>query len=697
MSWVPRDARHVARRIGIVLLVALGVGLPLGPGRPAGLEAQGHPPGALPESGTRLPRIDSRKLGIGADLIVVERAETPLVTVSVTVRDAVREGSETPGLAAVVARLLTAGTTTRNADELARAIDRLGATLNTRAGPDGATVTLGVARVHLSAGLELLADVVMRPSFESAALAPLLDEIVAGAEASRARPPTLATRALLRRMYGQHRYGRGAGEGQVGELDSGVLRAYHAANYSPDNATFVASGGVTIDELAEAIDEHFGAWAGALGTAPPGAEPPEPTANEVVLVHIPGAVRATIRVGHLLPSGSHPDWAALTVANLVLRERLGRVSSAVNRRVEEGYYVAGAEVAASAVDGTVALILDEMERLRTVDVPPAELEAITGFLAGSFPLQVETPQQIVARVARDRLLGVSAERLDEFPNRVRGLDGATLRGAVLRHLLPQRAVITVVGDASVLRGPLTRFGPVTVFDTAGRALGLADLAASQKPGALELDASGLEDGSWVYGLTVDGERVGEMVRTLDRADPADPDAITLTSTLVTGAQTLRQEVTFRASTFAPISASFTLVTPGGEIGARATVEGGLVQGSRTFPDGRVEAFQEPVTAGAVMGEMLELALWVIDHVPGGEIRIPVTQLESGTTTIVSVQVLDVATIEVPVGTFQAYRIQMVSDAGEQIMYARTVAPHIILRLETRGQPLVMQLEFISGS
>ena len=98
-----------------------------------------------------------------------------------------------------------------------------------------------------------------------------------------------------------------------------------------------------------------------------------------------------------------------------------------------------------------------------------------------------------------------------------------------------------------------------------------------------------------------------------------------------------------------------------------------------------------------MGEMLELALWVIDHVPGGEIRIPVTQLESGTTTIVSVKVLDVATIEVPVGTFQAYRIQMVSDAGEQIMYARTVAPHIILRLETRGQPLVMQLEFISGS
>jgi len=212
-----------------------------------------------------------------------------------------------------------------------------------------------------------------------------------------------------------------------------------------------------------------------------------------------------------------------------------------------------------------------------------------------------------------------------------------------------------------------------------------------------LDASGLEGGSWVYGLTVDGERVGEMVRTLDRSDPADPDAFTLTSTLVTAAQTLRQEVTFRASTFAPVAASFFLATPGGEIGARVVVEEGVVQGSRTFPDGRVEEFQAPATAGAVMGEMLEVALWLIDHAPGERFSIPVTQVESGTTTIMSAQVLEVTNIEVPAGTFQAYRIEMVSAAGKQILYARQEAPHIILRLETRGQPLVMQLEFISGS
>jgi zinc protease len=685
-----RTSRHLSRQLEILLVVLLGIGAP------RGLGAQGRPPGALPESGTRLPRIESRTLGIGADLVVVERAEMPYVTVSVTVRDVVPVGSGTPGLAAVVARLLTAGTTTRTADELARAIDRLGATLDARAGPDGAIITLGVARADLSAGLEILADVVMRPSFEAAALARLLDGLTGEADASGAQPPTMATRALLRRMYGQHRYGRGAGEEQVGELDSETLGAYHAANYSPGNATFVASGGVTLDEFAEGIEEHFGTWTGSLGTAPPGVKPPEPEANEVVLVHVPGAVRATIRVGHLLPVGSDPDWVALEVANLVLRERLGRVSSTVNRRVEEGYFVAGAEVPAEAVDGTVGFILDEMERLRFEEVLPAELDPIKGFLAGSFLLQVETPQQIVARVARDRLLGVFSERLDEYPNRVRGLDGATLRGAALRRIRPQVAVIAVVGDASVLRGPLTKFGPVTVIDAEGRTLGLADLAMSQEPMALELDASGLEEGSWVYGLTLDGERVGEMVRTLDRSDPADPDAITLTSTMVTGPQTLRQEVTFRASTFAPVAASFSLVAPGGEIGAGATVEDGLVQGSRTYPDGRVEEFQAPASAGAVMGEMLELALWLIDHAPGRTIRIPVTQVESGATTIMSAQVLDETTVEVPAGTFQAYRIEMVSDAGEQILYARAEAPHIVLRLETRGQPLVMQLEFISA-
>ncbi len=691
MIWLPRSARHIARQLGIVLAMLLGTGAP------PGLGAQSRPPGALPESGTRLPRIDSRMLGIGADLVVVERAEIPFVTVSVTVRDVVPVRSETPGLAAVVARLLTAGTTTRNADELARAFDRLGATLDARAGPDGAIITLGVARANLSAGLELLADVVMRPTFDPAALARLLDGLAGGADASGADPPTMAIRALLRRVYGRHRYGRGAGEEKLGELDSEALGAYHAANYLPGNTTFVASGGVTLDEMAAGIEEYFGAWTGALGTVPPGVEPPEPEANEVVLVHVAGAARATIRVGHLLPAGFDPDWVALEVANLVLRERLGRVSSAVNRRVEQGYYVAGAEVPAEAVEGTVGFILGEMDRLRAEEVFPAELEPIKEFMAGSFLLQVETPQQIVARVARDRLLGVSAERLDEYPNLVRGLDGAALRAAASRRLLPQVAVIAVVGDASVLRGPLTKFGPVTVIDMDGRTLGLADLATSQEPTAIELDASGLQDGSWVYGLTVDGERVGEMVRTLDRLDPADPDAITLTSTMVAGPQTLRQEVTFRASTFAPVAASFSLAAPGGGIDARATVEDGLVKGSRTYPDGRVEEFQAPATAGAVMGEMLELALWLLDPAPGRRIRIPVTQVESGATTIMSAQVLDVTSIEVPAGTFQAFRIEMVSEAGEQILYARTEAPHIVLRLETRGQPLVMQLEFISGS
>ncbi|GMR12268.1 MAG: hypothetical protein BMS9Abin29_0457 [Gemmatimonadota bacterium] len=685
MIWISRTSRHLARYLGMVLFL------------PVGLGAQGGPPPPLPETGTRLPRIDSRTLGIGADLILVERAGVPFVTVSVTVRDVVPVVSESPGLAAVVARLLTAGTTTRNTDELARAVDRLGATLDTRAGPDGATITLGVARAHLNAGLELLADVVMRPSFEPAALAPLLEELVESAEASRADPRIMATRVLLRSMYGQHRYGQGAGEEKLGELDSDALAAYHAANYVPGNATFVVSGGVTLDEMAEEIEEYFGTWTGALGPVSPGVEPPEPEANEVVLVHAPGSARATIRVGHLLPVGSGPDWAALVVANLVLRQRLGRVSSAVNRRVEAGYYVASAEVPAAAVDGTVGLILDELERLRVEEVLPAELEPIKGYIAGSFPLQVETPQQIVARVARDRLFGMSSKRLDEYPSRIRGLDGAALRGAASRQLVPQEAVITVVGDAAVLRGPLTKFGPVTVIDMDGHPLGLADLAPSPEQGVLDLDASGLEDGSWVYGLMVDGERVGELVRTLDRSDPVDPDAITLTSLMVTGPQTLRQEVTFRPSTFAPVAASFLFSAPGGEIGARSTVDDGFVQGSRTYPDGRVEEFRVPVTAGAVMGEMLEVALWLMDHAPGMRIRVPVTQVESGATTIMSGQVLEIATIEVPAGTFQAYRIEMVSDAGEQILYARTEAPHIVLRLETRGQPLVMQLEFISGS
>ena len=98
-----------------------------------------------------------------------------------------------------------------------------------------------------------------------------------------------------------------------------------------------------------------------------------------------------------------------------------------------------------------------------------------------------------------------------------------------------------------------------------------------------------------------------------------------------------------------------------------------------------------------MGEMLEVALWLSDLSRGREIEIPVIQVESGTVTTMRAKVLDVGPVDVPAGRFEAYRIEMNSEAGLQILHARVEAPHILLRLETRGQPLVLELEFISGS
>lgn len=671
--------------------VALSLGLLLSPGA----QAQDSPPPALPGGTVAFPPLAARALGFGSDLIVVERRAVPFVTVIVAVRGVSATNAEAPGEAALVARMLMTGTTTRSAEELAGAVDFLGVTLRASAGPDWSTVTLGVARENLDGALEILADVVMRPSFRPEALGPLLGEVRAGVEAGLMHPATVATRTLLREVYGEHRYARGAGEERVASLDSVSLRAYHDANYVPWNATFVVAGDVHADDVVGRLEEHFGDWAGDGGPATPSIAVPERTLNDVILVHLPGAARATIRVGHALMAGDHPDWTALTVANHVLHERLVRASSAVNRRIEAGHYVAGAETRPEGAGSAVELILDEMERLGSEEVPPGELSEIKGFLAGAFALQVETPQQIARQVVSARLFGPSADGLGRYREAVLSLDPTTVREVTSQHLKPHQAVVVVVGDASVLRAPLTRFGPVSVVDVEGLPLDLADLVA--EPPALDLDASGLADGSWVYGVTIDGERVGEMVRTFAHSGPEGSDSVTLTSTMVIGSQTLRQEVTFRAASFAPLAGSFSLTAPGGEIGAGASVDDGRVHGSRTFPDGRVEEFQVADTPGAVMGEMLEVALWLSDLSHGRELEIPVIQVESGTVTTMRAKVLDVGPIDVPAGRFEAYRIEMNSEAGLQILHARVEAPHIVLRLETRGQPLVLELEFVSGS
>ncbi|MBW3535876.1 MAG: hypothetical protein KY453_11785, partial [Gemmatimonadetes bacterium] len=336
----------------------------------------------------------------------------------------------------------------------------------------------------------------------------------------------------------------------------------------------------------------------------------------------------------------------------------------------------------------IAGLLEQIRLLRTEMVPPSELSDTQDFLVGSFPLQIETPQQIAGRVTSNRLLGLSDDAIETYRQRVAALDPSDIQEVARRHLDPSRLVLVVVGDATQLRPQLQPFGPLTLVDTEGNALDAADLAPT-RPAGVSFDASRLERGTYEYQVLFQGEEVGSMVRELVSDTVSGEPALVWRGVATMGPQEIEQEVVFTTPGFEPLRAAARIRVGPQRVAMEARVEDGRLIGTLQSADGGEDIDRE-FPDGALLGDMVELAIWLAPLEEGREIRLPVVQLQTGSVDTAPVRVTGTEVVTVPAGTFTAYRAE-VGGAQPQIVWARVEAPHVIVKVEPSGQPVTLEL------
>ena len=112
------------------------------------------------------PAVQRTQLSNGATVLLVERHTAPLVNVSLAV-DAgfAADVPEKAGLASLTLDLMDDGTTTRDTFAIVDELDRLGASISTASTLDLSLVRLQALAGQLRPSIDLLADVVLRPSF----------------------------------------------------------------------------------------------------------------------------------------------------------------------------------------------------------------------------------------------------------------------------------------------------------------------------------------------------------------------------------------------------------------------------------------------------------------------------------------------------------------------------------------------------
>lgn len=446
------------------------------------------PPAPGPLRPFDFPPITRLELSNGVPVFFAPSEGFGVVTMS-AILDAggVHDGSGRAGLATLTTSLLESGTADRSAVQIADEIERLGLQLGSAASWDAAHVELTGLTSTMTPGAAVVSDLIQRPSFPHAEVERIRNEQLAGIVQRRAEPRALANEMVGRFVFAESSpFSRplGGSTDSVEGLTRSDVAAFHSSRYSASAASVIMAGDLGPDEALRLAEDAFGRWAGSrLEPVVPDAAP-RFAETRVVLVDRPGAVQSEIRVGHPGVARDTPDFFPLVVMNAILggafssrlnmnlRERHGftyGVSSSFVMRRQPGPFLVSTAVQTEVTAAALTEVFAELGRIREAPVAQDELVDARSYLAGTFPLRLQTTDGLASRLAEIAVHRLPLDYFDGYRDRIIAVTAEEVLRAATDHLHPGAATVVVVGDASAIRAGVEalELGPVTVVDADG--------------------------------------------------------------------------------------------------------------------------------------------------------------------------------------------------------------------------------------
>jgi zinc protease len=415
------------------------------------------------------PTVTGGRLSNGLSVVIADLPGRPLISASIVVTGgAVEEPPEVAGATVLSARALTEGTERYEAIALVEAGERLGASLHADAGWDALTVGVDVPAARLEPALELVAEVLLHPTFPESEVERLRDERLNDLLQVKADPRRRADEAFVGTIYAPdspyHRPSGGTRE-TVERLDSAELRRVYGRTLDPSRATLVVGGDLGGQDVMALAERLFGSWRfdGERDRAAiPAIIDTGSTVGRVVrVIHRPGSVQTEIRIGHRGLPRRIDDFHAVSVMaailgglfnsrlNMKLREEKGYTYGAgagFDMRRGAGPFSARAPVNTEVTVPAIADMLAELTRMRDNDVAESELVAARDFLIGVFPLRFETAGAVVGALGSLAVHGLAVEELIGYRERIEGVGISDIAAAARTHLHVDEAAIVLVGD-----------------------------------------------------------------------------------------------------------------------------------------------------------------------------------------------------------------------------------------------------------
>jgi predicted Zn-dependent peptidase len=440
----------------------------------------------------RVPSWTRSALANGADLIVSEQNDLPLVSLQITFMGGADqyEPPERRGVASFTAAMMNEGTKTRDGEALSSALQLLGTSINVGIGSESGSVSFECTTANFGPTLEILADMLVNPSFPAAALERLRAQRLVSFEQAKSQPGSIASRVFPRTVYGPaHPFGNLTTEASIKGVTRDDVVAFHRNYFQPVRALVTVVGDGKASEVKPRLDRAFAAWPKG-GSKPTFTYPPLPASSPrtIYLVDKPGAAQSTFAIGNPGPPRTTPDYYALQVMNTMLG---GMFQSRLNANIREdkgysygvsssfgfgkgpGAFRGGGDMTSAKTDAALVEFMKELRGIRGErPITDEELATAKDSLIQRLPSTFASVGGINSSLTTIWLQGLPDDYYQQYAAKV----GAVTRDDVLRvarqYIDIDHLTIVIVGDRASVEGPLraTGLAPITSLDIDGEQL-----------------------------------------------------------------------------------------------------------------------------------------------------------------------------------------------------------------------------------
>lgn len=377
------------------------------------------------------------------------------------------EPQELNGISHFVEHMVFKGTTTRNAQQFAREVDSIGGNLDAFTGKENICFNIKVLDENIASALELLADLVLHPTFTPEDIAREQGVILEEIKMDEDSPDYLVHETFTQKFW----KGNGLGRPTLGTVKSvssftqPTVFDFYSSRFTPRNMVFSAAGHLDHDRFVAQVGERFSGLAASTGT--PFAKLPAPaTFANITLKRKKSLEQVQLCLGVPAPPVDSSTRYAVYLLNSMLG---GGMSSRLFQTIREdrglaysiyaetspfrdtGALSIYAGTSAAKIAEVLRLTLAELRRLKEDTVPEAELNRAKDQLKSNIVLGLESSSSRMSNLARQEMYFKRFFSVDEIVSAVEAVTAADILSLARQLFRPEAIALTVLGNL----GPFT--------------------------------------------------------------------------------------------------------------------------------------------------------------------------------------------------------------------------------------------------